>query len=104
MFKVFKDFSVICGGFLRFLKKFEIQDGGWRLFGHYVIIVTRYDVIIPRDVYQKIDVQTYYTPSKFLCHCSNILEVTEGGGGGANRTPGLNRLKNVKITKIRGGN
>ena len=103
MFKVFKDFSVICGGFLRFLKKFEIQDGGWRLFAHYVIIVTRCDVIIPRDVYQKIDVQTYYIPSKFHCHCSNILEVTEGGEGRI-RTPGLNRVKNVKITKIRGGN
>ena len=104
MFKVFKDFSVICGGFLRFLKKFEIQDGGWRLFGHYVIIVTRYDVIIPRDVYQKIDVQTYYIPSKFLRLLKYSGSYGGGGGGGANRTPGLNRVKNVKITKIRGGN
>lgn len=100
MFKVFKDFSVICGGFLRFLKKFEIQDGGWRLFGHYVIIVTRYDVIIPRDVYQKIDVQTYYLPSKFHCHCSSILELRRGESA----PPVRNRVKNVKITKIRGGN
>ena len=94
MFKVFKEFSVICGGFLRFerarvikLQKFEIQDGGWRLFAHYVIIVTRCDVIIPRDVYQKIDVQTYYIPSKFHCHFSNILEVTEGGGRGESAPP-----------------
>ena len=50
-----------------------IADPRWRLFGHHDVIFTSYDVIIPRDVYKKIDFQTYYIPSKFL----NILEVAE---------------------------
>ena len=68
----------------------------------YVLCMSRdIDVIIPHDVYRKIDVQTCYLPSKSHFHCSNILEVTEEGGGRI-RTPGLNRVKNIKITKIRG--
>ncbi len=47
----------------------------WRLFWNYDVIVTWCDVIIPRDVYQKIDVRTCYISYKFYCDCFNILEV-----------------------------
>ena len=75
------------------------NSGGFLTFW----LFRNHDVIIPRVVYQKMDFRTYFIPSKFHCHCLNILKVTEGGGAESAlpapvwdpKRPGLNRVKSV---------
>ncbi len=58
----FEYFSAILGGFLLFWKilKSKVADPRWQLFWHQDVIVTWYDVIIPRDIYQEIDFRILY--------------------------------------------
>ena len=67
-------------------------DRRWQPFGHHDVIVKSYKVIIPRDIYQKIDFWTYHTTSKFHCYCLHILEVTVAECA----SPGLKRSQKAR--------
>ena len=52
----------------------------WRIFGHHGVMTSRDMTSSPHVTYvQKTDFWAYYVPSKFDCHCLNIVEVTERG-------------------------
>ena len=76
-----------------------MTDQRWPPFELNDETVTLYDAIIARDVYQKIDFWTCYMPSKFHCHCSNILEVKEEGRN-LFLPPPSNGLKRPKKARV----
>ena len=86
----FEYFSVILGGFLMLWKnlKSKMADPRWWLLWHHGVIVMWSDVIIPCDVYQKIDFQTYYIPAKFHCDCLLLILVWKDP-----KKPGLDMVK-----------
>ncbi len=81
-------FWVICsdfGWFSGILKKnlkYKMAEPRWRLFRHHDVIVTWYDVAMPRDVYRKKEFWTYNISYKFHGDCLNFLQ-------------GLNRVKQI---------